>query len=387
MNKYNSIFGQILKLFPRFQFEAFVKETTASRNAKGFSCWDQFVAMLFCQLGQAHSLREICGGLATSLGKMIHLGLRKAPSRSTLAYANEHRPWQLYEKLFYHILGLCKHQFAGKHKFRFKNKLLGFDATTIKLCLSLYDWAKFRRTKGAIKLHLLLDHAGYLPQFVNITTGKVHEVNILKTLSFEPGTIVVFDRGLVDYQHWGNWTKDGIYFVTRLKKNADYQVVKSNKIPQNKNILKDQLIKLKGFYSKQKCPYLLRLVEIWNPEKEETLTFVTNNPKLAAATIATIYKDRWQIELFFKALKQNLRIKTFVGTSFNAVMIQIWTALIAILILKYLKARSKINWSLSNLVAMLRMNLLTYKDLWQWINQPYFSPPPKPKVVQESLAW
>lgn len=387
MNKYNSIFGQILKIFPRTQFEIFVKETMSSRNSKGFSCWDQFVAMLFCQLGQAHSLREICGGLATSLGKMIHLGLRKAPSRSTLAYANEHRPWQLYEKLFYHILGLCKHQFSGKHKFRFKNKLLGFDATTIKLCLSIFDWAKFRRTKGAIKLHLLLDHAGYLPQFVNITTGKVHEVNILKTLSFEPGTIVVFDRGLVDYQHWGNWTKDGIYFVTRLKKNADYQVVKSNKIPQNKDILKDQLIKLKGFYSKQKCLYLLRLVEIWNPEKEETLTFVTNNPKLAAATIAAIYKDRWQIELFFKALKQNLRIKTFVGTSFNAVMIQIWTALIAILILKYLKARSKINWSLSNLVAMLRMNLLTYKDLWQWINQPYFSPPPKPKVVQESLVW
>ena len=207
---------------------------------------------------------------------------------------------------------------------------------------------------------------------LSISPGKVHEVNILKTLSFDPGTIVVFDRGLVDYQHWGNWTKDGIYFVTRLKKNADYQVIKSNQVPKHKNILKDQLIKLKGFYSKQKCPYYLRLVEIWNPEKEETLIFLTNNVKLAAATIAAIYKDRWQIELFFKAIKQNLRIKTFVGTSFNAVMIQIWTALIAILILKYLKARSKINWSLSNLVAMLRMNLLTYKDLWEWINQPLF---------------
>jgi len=387
MNKYSSIFGQILKIFPRFQFEAFVKETGASRNAKGFSCWDQFVAMLFCQLGQAHSLREICGGLATSLGKVIHLGLRKAPSRSTLAYANEHRPWQLYEKLFYHILGLCELQFAGKHKFRFKNRLLSFDATVIELCLSIFDWAKYRRTKGAIKLHLLLDHAGYLPQFVNITTGKVHEVNILKKLSFEPGTIVVFDRGLIDYQQWGQWTKQGIYFVTRLKKNADYQIIKSKKVPRNKHILKDQLIKLEGFYSKSKCPYYLRLVQIWDAEKERMLTFVTNNLKLAAATIAAIYKDRWQIELFFKAIKQNLRIKTFVGTSFNAVMIQIWTALIAILILKYLKVRSKINWSLSNLVAMLRMNLLTYKDLWEWLNQPYFSPPEKPKVVQQSLAW
>jgi hypothetical protein len=387
MNKYNSIFGQILKIFPRSQFEIFVKETKASKHTKGFSCWDQFVAMLFCQLGQAHSLREICGGLATSLGKMVHLGLSKAPSRSTLAYANEHRPWPLYQKLFYHVLDICRTQFSGKHQFRFKNKLLSFDATLIELCLSMFDWAKFRRTKGAIKLHLLLDHAGYLPQFVHFTTGKVHEVNILKNLSFEPGTIVVFDRGLVDYQLWGEWTQQEIYFVTRLKDNADYETVKSNQVPKkNKNLLKDQLITLKGFYSQQKCPYYLRLVEIWDDEKQESLTFVTNHLKLAAATVAAIYKDRWQIELFFKALKQHLRIKTFVGTSLNAVMIQIWTALIAILILKYLKALSTINWSLSNLVAMLRMNLLTYKDLWQWINQPYFSPPPKPKVVQESLA-
>lgn len=386
MNKYNSIFGQILKIFPRLQFEAFVRETQAAKYTKGFSCWDQFVAMLFCQLGQAHSLREICGGLATSMGKMIHLGLPKAPSRSTLAYANEHRPWQLYQKLFYHLLGLCKSQFGGTHKFRFKNRLLSFDATVIALSLSIFDWAQFRRTKGAIKLHLLLDHAGYLPQFINVTTGNVHEVNVLKSLSFDPGTIVVFDRGLVDYQQWALWTQQGVYFVTRLKSNADYQVVQSDKVPKHKNILKDQLIKLKGFYSKQKCPYYLRLVEVWDPEREESFAFVTNNLKLAAATIAAIYKDRWQIELFFKAIKQNLRIKTFVGTSFNAVMIQIWTALIAILLLKYLQAKSKINWSLSNLVAMLRMNLLTYKDLWEWVNQPYFSPPEKPKVVQERLA-
>lgn len=386
MNKYNSIFGQILKIFPRLQFEAFVRETKASQNTKGFSCWDQFVAMLFCQLGQAHSLREICGGLATSLGKIVHLGLKKPPSRSTLAYANELRPWQLYEKLFYHVLNLCRDQFGGKHKFRFKNKLLTFDATLIKLCLSIFDWAKFRRTKGAIKLHLLLDHACYLPQFVNVTTGKVHEVNVLKSLAFEPGTIVVIDRGLVDYGQWAQWTKDDVYFVTRLKNNADYQVVASNPLPRNKSILKDQIIKLKGFYSKQKCPYYLRVVEKWDPEKEESVTFVTNNMRLAASTIADIYKDRWQIEIFFKAIKQNLRIKTFVGTSFNAVMIQIWTALIAILILKYLKAKSKVHWSLSNLVAMLRMNLLTYKDLWEWINQPYFSLPEKPKFVQERLA-
>ncbi|MBN2236190.1 MAG: IS4 family transposase, partial [Bacteroidales bacterium] len=321
-----------------------------------------------------------------SLGKMVHLGIKKAPSRSTLAYANEHRPWQLYEKLFYHLLNICRQQMNCQHKFRFKNRLLSFDASVIDLCLSIYDWAQFRRTKGAIKLHLLLDHAGYLPEFVNITTGKVHEVNVLKTLSFKPGAIIVFDRGLVDYMQWGAWTSQGVYFVTRLKSNADYKVVKTNPITVGKHILNDQIIKLNGFYSQKNCPYYLRLVEKYDPETGEILTFVTNQMKLAASTIAAIYKERWQIECFFKAIKQNLRIKTFVGTSFNAVMIQIWTALIAILILKYLQAKSKMNWSLSNLVAMLRMNLLTYKNLWEWINHPYFKPPAKQKVVQQCLA-
>lgn len=386
MNKYNSIFGQILSLFPRWQFESFVRETHSSKRIKGFNCWDQFVSMIFCQLGQAHTLREICGGLATSLGKMIHLGMKKAPSRSTLAYANEHRPWQLYEKMFFHILGICHSQFGGKHKFRFKNKLLSFDASLIALCLSMFDWAKFRRTKGAIKLHLLLDHAGYLPQFVHVTPGKVHEVKILKNLALDPGTIIVIDRGLVDYVLWAAWTEQGVYFVTRLKANADYRIVQKNSVPENGNILKDQLIHLHGFYSKKKCPHALRLVTVKDPDTKKRFTFVTNNMKLSASTIAAIYKDRWQIELFFKALKQNLRIKTFVGTSFNAVMIQIWTALIAILILKYLKAKSKIQWSLSNLVAMLRMNLLTYKDLWEWLEHPYFNIPPPPKPVQECLA-
>lgn len=386
MNKYNSIFGQILSLFPRWKFESFVRETRSSRRIKGFKCWDQFVSMIFCQLGQAHTLREICGGLATSLGKMVHLGMKKAPSRSTLAYANEHRPWQLYEKLFFHVLGLCHSQFGGKHKFRFKNKLLSFDASLIGLCLSMFDWAKFRRTKGAIKLHLLLDHAGYLPQFINVTHGKVHEVHILRKLAFDPGTIIVFDRGLVDYVLWAAWTEQGVYFVSRLKTNADYRIVRKNPVPENGNVLKDQFIHLHGFYSKKKCPHELRMIVVQNPNTKERFTFITNNMKLAASTIASIYKDRWQIELFFKALKQNLRIKTFVGTSFNAVMIQIWTALIAILILKYLKAKSKINWSLSNLVAMLRMNLLTYKDLWEWLEHPYFNIPPTPEPVQECLA-
>jgi hypothetical protein len=385
MNKFSNVFGQILKLFPRTSFENLVRSTGASSNTKGFSCWDQFVAMLFCQLGQAHSLREICGGLASMSGKLRHLGLSDAPSRSTLAYANEHRPWQLYEKLFYHLLGICKSQFGNKHKFHFKNKLLSFDASTIELCLSTFDWAKFRRAKGAIKLHLLLDHDGYLPQFLNVTPGNVHEVNILKRLSFDPGTIIAFDRGLLEYAMMGRWTKNGVYFVTRLKSNAVYDVVESRNVPENSQILSDQIIRLKASKAQRDCPYDLRIVEVWLEDKQETIIILTNNLELPAETIAAIYKDRWQIELFFKAIKQNLRIKTFVGTSLNAVMIQIWTALIAILILKYLQAKSKLHWSLSNLVAMLRLNLLTYQDVWQWIDNPYAQPSPPPSGTQVCL--
>lgn len=375
MNKVMSIFSQILQIFPKTEFIQFVAETKSNKFIKGFSCWDQFVAMLFCQLGRAQSLREICYGLATFQGKINHLGLKKAPSRSTLSYANEHRPWQLYEKLFYALLDRCRQAFNGSGKFRFKNKLYSFDASLIELCLSLFDWAKYRRAKGALKLHLLLDHNGYLPEYVFVTEGKVHEINILRRLSFQAGTIVVIDRGLVDYELFGEWTGKGIFFVTRLKKNASYRVTKQRLLPQRRNILKDHDIELDGFYSINKCPYPLRIVEVWDENKKESITLLTNHLEFGATTISRIYKDRWQIELFFKAIKQNLRIKSFVGTSFNAVMIQIWTALITMLILKYLKMKSKIKWSLSNLVAMLRFNLLTYKDLWEWINLPYFIKP------------
>jgi len=191
VNKFSSIFGQILQLFSKREFYEAVQETGAEKGAKGFTCWQQFVGMLFCQLGQAHSLREICGGLASGLGKLKHLGVTAAPNRSTLSYANEHRPWQLYERLFYRFLSRCHVLETGKRKFRFKSKLFSLDATTIDLCLSLFDWAAFRTTKGAVKLHLLLDHEGYLPVFAHITEGKVHEVKVAQTLFFPPGSIVV----------------------------------------------------------------------------------------------------------------------------------------------------------------------------------------------------
>ena len=245
------------------------------------------------------------------------------------------------------------------------------DSSIIDLCLEIFDWAHFRRTKGAIKLHLLLDHDGYLPSFAIITEGKVPDIKMAWQFQFDPHTIVIDDRGYNDYALFGHWTAHGVYFVTRMKDNSLYEVVKKNKVPQNRHILKDEIIELRGLGAYEKCPYRLRRIEFFNPIKKEVLVFLTNHLKLGASTIAAIYKERWQIEIFFKALKQNLKIKTFVGTSANAVKIQIWTALIAMLILRFLQLRSRFNWSLSNLVALLRMNLFTHRDLWAWLNQPF----------------
>lgn len=386
MNKSCSIFSQLLQLFPRTEFENMVRATGAERKTKGFSCWAQFVSMLFCQLGRAHSLREITQGLRSCEGKLKHLGI-SAPARATLAYANQHRPWELYQQVFFTLLGRCRSAVVGPKKFRFKNKLVSLDSSVIDLCVTLFDWAKFRRTKGAIKLHLLLDHDGYLPSFAVITEGRVSDVKVAHTLRLDPGTIVVYDRGYNDYLLFGQWTAQGIYFVTRMKDNAVYEVQEEKTIPQNSLILKDQVIRLTGLKAEEKCPFLLRRVEAYIPEKRTTYAFLTNHLKLGATTIAAIYKDRWQIELFFKALKQNLKIKTFVGTSANAVKIQIWTALIAMLILRFLQLKSRYSWSLSNLIALLRFNLFTHRDLWSWLNEPFDTVPIPYAQQQIKLPW
>jgi len=381
-----SMFSQILKLIPRTEFARLVKETKAEHRSKGVSSWSQFVAMLFCQLGRAHSLREIEGGLKSCEGKLAHLGI-EAPARSSLSYANSHRPAELFEKVFYALFDTVSSKAVGKKKFRFKNKLVSMDSTVIDLCLSMYDWAKFRRTKGAVKLHLVLDHDGYLPCFGLITDGKVSDVKAAWQIDFAPDTIVVDDRGYNDYRLFSNWTEAGVYFVTRMKDNALFEVVEEREPPKNRNIAKDQIIRLTGTGAQQKCTHLLRRIQAVREDTGEILVFLTNHFGLGASTIAAIYKDRWQIELFFKAIKQNLKIKTFVGTSANAVKTQIWTALISMLLLRYLQMSSKFGWSLSNLVALLRMNLFTHRDLMAWLNQPFSMPPDPQDEPQASLAF
>jgi hypothetical protein len=380
------MFSQILKLIPRTDFERMVKETGAEFRSKGLSSWSQFVGMMFCQLGRAHSLREIEGGLKSCEGKLAHLGI-EAPARSSLSYANAHRPWQLFEKVFYELFEVVAAKMVGKKKFRFKNKLVSLDSTVIDLCLSMYDWAKFRRTKGAVKLHLVLDHDGYLPCFGIITEGKVADVKAAHQIHFAPGTVVVDDRGYNDYRLFAKWTDAGVFFVTRMKDNALFEVVEEREPPQNRNILKDQIIRLSGTGAQEKCPHLLRRVEVVREDTGGILVFLTNHLGLGASTIAAIYKDRWQIELFFKALKQNLKIKTFVGTSANAVRTQIWTALISMLLLRYLQLSSRFGWSLANLVALLRMNLFTHRDLMAWLDKPFGTPPDPQDDPQAAFAF
>jgi hypothetical protein len=377
-----SLFSQLLDLFSRREFCRLVVEHRAERYSKGYDSWDHFTAMLFCQLAQAKSLREICGGLACCIGKLRHLGLKDAPKKSTLSYANAHRSWEMFRDLFYATLKTCKSPAPGQHRFRFKNKLLSLDSSTISLCLSLFPWAKFRRTKGAVKLHLLLDHDGYLPTYAYISNGKKHDVTVARKVPLAPGSIVAMDRGYNDYKLFASWTENGIFFVTRLKENADYEVVEERIVPGNRNILADQSIRFTGFYAQKNCPHTLRRVVVWDKEKQREIVLLTNHLEFGPTTISSIYKDRWQIELFFKALKQNLKVKTFVGTTENALYIQIWTALIAMLLIKYLQFKSKFEWSLSNLVAFLRWNLFTYRDLWKWIDSPFDVLPLVPEPVQ-----
>jgi len=321
MIKVASLFSQLLHHFPRTEFAHLVAKHQAERRAKGFTCWTQMVAMLFCHMAHADSLREICGGLACCQGKLRHLGIGKAPNKSTLSYANQHRPAALFEELFWTMM----HRFRTsgglgnrKRKFRFKNKLLSLDSTTISLCLNLFPWAKFRRAKGGVKVHVLLDHDDYMPSFALITEAKRHDRTVARRFNLKPGSIVAFDRAYNDYTLFSQWTDNGIYFVTRLKDNAVYRIIENRSVPQNRNILADQIIQLTGQKAEEKCPHLLRRVVVWDEPNNRMISLLTNHLKFGATTISDIYKDRWEIETFFKTLKQHLKFKTLIGTSEKA---------------------------------------------------------------------
>ncbi len=357
----NTILAQILKLVPRHEFETLAKEHHTGRSFRTASRWSQFGGLVLAQLSGRVSLRDITENLSAQVHRLYHLGCRMM-SKSSLSRINEEKPYELYEALFGKLLMRCQ-PLASGHGFKFKNPLYSLDASTIDLCLSLFPWADFRTTKGAIKLHVGLNHAGYLPEFIQVTEGATHEVNIGKLLNFPKGSIVTMDRGYTDYSWYNALNDQGIFFVTRLKKNADYQVIERQPVDKRQGLTSDQVIRFSGIEKAKECPIELRRIGYRDPETGKHYVFLTNHMKLSAKTIADIYKSRWQIELFFKWIKQNLKIKSFIGTSKNAVMTQIWIAMCVYLILAYLKFQSKLQKSLRQILRILQLNLFEKRDL------------------------
>jgi hypothetical protein len=385
VTRFCSIMNQLLQVFPRDEFRKEVAKTKAERHSRGFSSWDHFVAMLFCQLGDAQSLREITGGLASCEGRLEQLGVITPPSHSTLSYANRNRPWELFQNVFYGTLGKCRLELGDKTKFRFKNPVLSIDSSVVTLCLEMFPWATWSRQKGAVKLHLTLNHAGYMPEALVITTGTYSELTIARRQRYAKGTILIMDRGFLHFEWFRRLNEDGVFFVTRTKSNGAYQIVEHRPVRPGKSIISDDLVRLTSWKGR-KYPHLLRLVTIQTDKGP--MEFLTNNMTLAASTIGDIYKDRWQIEVFFKLIKQNLRIKSFIGSSANAVWTQIWAAMIAMLLVKFLQLKAKVGWSFSHLVYFLRMNLLVYRDLWAWLDDPFTAPPPRdPEPSQLDFSW
>jgi putative transposase len=313
------------------------------------------------QLSGRNSLRDIVDNLSAQVHRLYHLGSAKL-TRSNLSRMNESKPYELYEALFGNLLQRCQN-LTPKHDFRFKHPLYSLDASTIDLCLSVFPWADFRTTKGAIKLHVGLNHAGYLPEFVTITEGIVHEVNIGKLLNFPKGSIIAMDKGYNDYSWYKQLTDKGIFFVTRLKTNARHRVISRRTVLKSKGLLCDQTIEFTGVQTSKKCPIRLRRIGYKDEVTGKRYIFLTNNFKLSARTIADIYKSRWQVELFFKWIKQNLKIKSFVGTSKNAVLTQIWIAMCVYLILAFIKLQSSLTKSMQQIIRLLQLNLFEKRDL------------------------
>lgn len=370
-----SLLAQITQLIPRSVFNQLVKKHGSDYGCKGFNSWTHFISLLFCHLSQAPSLRDICNGLRSTTGNLNHLGIERAPTKSSLSYNNNHRDWELFRDFYQELLTHFKtsHTFPRKGLHRIKRKVFLMDATTIPLCLKVFDWATFRRRKGAIKLHLTLDYDGCLPHFATVSEGNIHDINPARRQSYPPGSVLVFDRAYVDYQWLHILDSSSVYFVTRAKKNMDYEVIKQHPISDgdSSTVFSDETIELAGVKSGQAYPRKFRRVAWWDAENQKELVFITNNLYWTASTVAAIYKERWHIEVFFKYIKQYLRVKSFVGTSVNAVMIQLWTALITMLLLSLLRATATYQWHLSNMVTFLRMNLFAKINLQYWLNTPW----------------
>ena len=361
MAHHNTVFAQLLKMVSRHGFERLSKQHHVGRKLRKTSRWSQFVALMLGQLAGRSSLRDIESNMKAQGQRLYHLGTEPI-ARSSLARLNEQQPYTFYEALFARLYARCQ-SLAPGHGFRFKNKLYSLDASLIDLSLSIFPWAHYALGKAAMKLHVGLDHAGHLPAFVTVTDGKTSDIEVGRTLNFAKGSIVVFDKGYTDYRWFKALNEKGIFFVTRIRKNAIWRVDARRQVDRATGLTSDQTITLTGIKPQRLGLPRLRRIGYRDPETGCHYEFLTNNFQLSAGTIAAIYKQRWQVELFFKWIKQNLKIKAFIGNSRNAVMTQIWVALCSCLLLAYLKFSARLGWSLQKMLRLLQLNLFMRRDL------------------------
>lgn len=366
MSHNNTAFHQLLKPLSRHEFEMLAKQHHSGQKLRSATRWDQFIGMAMSQLSGRQSLRDIESNLESQQEKLYHLGA-KPIARSTLARLNENQPAELYQKVFYKLLNRCMKS-PSDHKFRFKNPLYSLDASAIDLSLKLFPWAAHRTDTANVKLSVGLNHGNMLPEFVALSDGNENDMIQGRKFQFPKGSIVAFDKGYVDYEWFGNLTNQGVSFVTRLRPKAVYEVLERKSVIESKGIISDQIIQLNSAHALKRGAPKLRRVGYMDKESGKEYVFLTNNFKLCAATIAAIYKDRWQVELFFKAIKQNLKIKTFVGLSKNAILTQIWIAMITYLLLAFARHSAKTGWTVQRILRVIQVNLFERKGLAEILN-------------------
>ena len=374
----NTVLAQFLKLVSRHEFERDAAQHHKGRKLRKMTRWNQFVAMFMAQLSGRSSLRDIVANLATHPHKLYHLGVGSV-TRSSLARVNEAQPYRLYERMFERVLARCQRSAPG-HGFRFKSKLYSLDASTVDLCLSMFPWAKFKQTKGAVKLHVGIDHGGYLPTFVRITDGKRSDIEAARVLEVPRGSLVVADRAYVDFAWLKHLNTQGISLVTRMKKGIRYAVRERRAVKPRQGLTSDQIIVLTSTHGTKRYPGALRRIGYRDAETGKHYVFLTNNFDLSAKTIADIYKARWQIELFFKWIKQHLKVKSFVGTSRNAVLTQLWIAMCVYLLLSYIKFVNRLSWSLYEILRVLQLNLFDRRAMMDLLETQSTPPDPPPQL-------
>lgn len=378
-----SIFAQIIRLIPRDIIHFNVEKHNSDYNSKGINTWTHLVSMLYCQFGNCQSIRDISFGLRSATGNLNHLGVTRAPSKSAISYINAHRGWTFFRDVYFSLFKEFK---VKVNRIKLNRKLFILDSTLIPLCISLFDWAYYRKKKGAIKIHTVLDYDSCLPVFIRMTDGKTSDIEIAEKISFPKGSILTIDRGYLDFNFLRDLDSTGVFFVIRAKDNTVFDIVKTLILPEkSENIISDDHIVLIGQQTKNKYKKRLRLVQVADPETGEIIPLLTNNFFWSPKTISELYKNRWEIETFFRTVKQNLKIKSFIGTSENAVLTQIWTALITILLLTVLKSKALYKWHMSNMVGFIRLNLFVKIDLFEWLNHPFLKDKAPPGQIQLDL--